>query len=417
MSKHVLVVGAGIVGLSTAYYAARKGHRVTVVDQGPAGSNGSCSFGNSGMLVPSHFIPLAAPGMVALGLRYMWSPESPFYLKPRLSADLLGWGLKFYRAANRAHVTRSAPLLRDLHLGSRACFEEWATSLEDFGLVQKGLLMLCNTAHGLDEEAALAEEARRLGMPAEVLTASETAAREPCLRMDVAGAVYYPMDGHLTPGRLMVSLRHALEKAGVELLWERRITGWRTSGAKVLAAATPGGDLEADEYVLSAGVWSATLVRDLGLRMPMQAGKGYSLTLPNPRRRPSLCAILTEARVAVTPMDGSLRFGGTMELTGIDLGVDPARVRGIVKSVSRYYPELTPDDFRDVPPWCGLRPCSPDGLPYLGRFRSFTNLSAATGHAMMGVSLGPITGKLMAEILSGETPSLDVSALYPDRFA
>jgi D-amino-acid dehydrogenase len=418
MSRRVVVVGAGIVGLSTAYYAAAKGHRVTVVDEGRAGDVSGCSFGNAGMLVPSHFVPLAAPGMAALGLRYMWDPESPFYLRPRLSADLLDWGLKFYRSATRAHVVRSAPLLRDLHLGSRACYEHWAKTLgEEFGLVQKGLLMLCRTEHGLEEEAQVAEEARRLGVPAEVLTPAETAAREPGLKMDVAGAVLYPMDCHLTPGRLMAALRHAVQEAGVTFSWTTKVTGWRANGTRVLAARTVAGDLEADEYVLAAGIWSTGLARDLDLRLPMQAGKGYSLTLEAPPRLPVLCAILTEARVAVTPMGRALRVGGTMELTGVDLRIDPARVRGIVKSVSRYYPELSADDFRDVPAWCGLRPCSPDGLPYVGRFRRYANLSAATGHAMMGVSLGPVTGKLMAEILSGETASIDIAALRPDRFA
>jgi D-amino-acid dehydrogenase len=179
------------------------------------------------------------------------------------------------------------------------------------------------------------------------------------------------------------------------------------------------GEIEADEFVLCAGVWSEPLARELGLSLPLMAGKGYSLTLPRPPRRPHLPAILTEARVAVTPMGESLRVGGTMELTSRDQAgrIAPARVQGIVSSVARYYPELTPDDFRGVPAWSGLRPCSPDGLPYLGRFARFDNLSAATGHSMMGMSLGPVSGKLMAEILCGEPPSLDVSALSPDRYS
>jgi D-amino-acid dehydrogenase len=180
---------------------------------------------------------------------------------------------------------------------------------------------------------------------------------------------------------------------------------------------TDRGDFEADEYVLCAGIWSTALARDLGLRLPMQAGKGYSLTLPEPRRLPSLCAILTEARVAVTPMGSALRVGGTLELTGLDESIDAARVRGIVSAVTRYYPDFSAADFAGVTAWCGLRPCSPDGLPYVGRFGRYRNVSAATGHATMGVSLGPVTGKLMAEILSDETPSLDIAALRPDRYA
>ena len=168
---------------------------------------------------------------------------------------------------------------------------------------------------------------------------------------------------------------------------------------------TSAGDLVADEYVLCAGAWSEAAVRDLGLRLPLQAGKGYSLTLARPRRLPRACAILSEAHVAVTPMDGGLRFGGTMELAGLDERIDPARVRGILKSIPRYLPDFAPEDFEGVAPWCGLRPCSPDGLPYLGRFDLYRNLTAATGHAMMGLSLAPITGRLVAELLSDERPA------------
>jgi D-amino-acid dehydrogenase len=148
----------------------------------------------------------------------------------------------------------------------------------------------------------------------------------------------------------------------------------------------------------------------------MQAGKGYSLTLPQPRRLPSVCAILSEARVAVTPMGSTLRFAGTMEISGLNQEIHRRRVQGIIKSVPQYFPEYQPADFLRIQPWCGLRPCSPDGLPYVGRFGRFANLSVASGHAMMGVSLGPVTGKLMAEMLSGEEPSLAIEQLSPSRY-
>jgi D-amino-acid dehydrogenase len=417
MSKRVVIVGAGVVGLSVALHAARRGHAVTVIERGTAEDDG-CSFGNAGMVVPSHFVPLAAPGMMAQALRWMWSPESPFYVRPRLSADLLGWGWRFWRAASARAVKRAAPLLRDLHLASRACFEEWAGLWgNEFGLVKRGLLMLCNTERGIEEEARTAEAARGLGIPAEVLTARKAAEREPNLRMEIVGAVHFPLDCHLTPGRLMAALAREAQSAGARTCWGTKVTGWRRRGSSVEAVLTDRGDFEADEYVLCAGIWSTALARDLGLRLPMQAGKGYSLTLPEPRRLPSLCAILTEARVAVTPMGSALRVGGTLELTGLDESIDAARVRGIVSAVTRYYPDFSAADFAGVTAWCGLRPCSPDGLPYVGRFGRYRNVSAATGHATMGVSLGPVTGKLMAEILSDETPSLDIAALRPDRYA
>jgi D-amino-acid dehydrogenase len=415
VGREVLIVGGGIVGLFTARYAAERGLRVTVVERGGPDEEG-CSFGNAGMIVPSHVVPLAAPGMVSLGLRYMLSPESPFYVRPRPSLDLLRWGARFWRAANARHVARAAPVLRDLHLASRGCFEELAGA-HDFGLVKRGLLMLCKTAHGLEEEGRAAEHARSLGVPAEVLTAAQAQALEPEVRLDVAGAVLYPLDCHLTPARLMASLRESLERSSVRMVWNASVTGWKRREGRVEAAITTQGELAADEYVLAAGVWSTPLSRDLGLTLPMQAGKGYSLTLPQPRRLPRLCALLHEARVAVTPMGRALRVGGTMELTGIDTTIDPARVRGIAKALPRYLPDFEPSDFAGVSPWAGLRPCPPDGLPYVGRTARFRNLTVATGHSMMGVSLAPITGRLVAEVLAGAPPSIDIAALSPDRYS
>jgi D-amino-acid dehydrogenase len=416
-SKRVLIIGGGVIGLCTAYYAARRGHRVTVVDRHAADHQG-CSYGNAGMVVPSHFIPLAAPGMVALGLKWMWNPASPFYIKPRLDWDLWDWGWKFWRAANPRHVARSAPLLRDLHLASRACFEELAALPgNDFGLVKKGLLALCKTEHALEEENKTAEQARKLGVPAEVLDAKQTAALDPNLRMDIVGAVYFPKDCHLWPNRFMAGLKTQLGKLGANLLWQTDVIGFAHHASRITSIKTSCGELTTDELVLAAGSWSPLVARELGLKLPMQAGKGYSLTLPKPRPLPQICAILTEARVAVTPMGGALRFGGTMEIAGLNEDINPVRVQGIIKSVPKYYPDFTPQDFAGIKPWCGLRPCSPDGLPYVGRTQRYQNLCIATGHAMLGLSLGPITGKLVAEILSDERPSINVALLDPDRYS
>ena len=480
-SKSIVIIGGGVIGLSTACYCARRGHRVMLVDRNPEQRDG-CSFGNAGMVVPSHFVPLAAPGMVALGLKWMWNPESPFYIKPRLSPELMSWAWKFMRAANSKHVERSAPLIRDLSFASRACFEEMAeewgvaagvspavepgvppggTSVRnskglgnsrpgpgggtppstaggtpaatDFGLVKKGLVMLCKTQESLDHEAAYAKQANELGVPAEVLDAKGLAKLDPDVTMDVVGGVYFPKDCHLSPDRFMRVLLNECKRLGVIFSWGNEVQSIRASRGRIefVHTANPVYELSeedeiasviavrgagADEFVLCGGSWSPNLARDLGLKLPMQAGKGYSLTLNKPRELPQICSIFTEARVAVTPMGNTLRFGGTMEIAGLNEDINPVRVQGIIKSVPKYYPKFTPDDFAGIQPWSGLRPCSPDGLPYLGRTAKFSNLSIATGHAMMGLSLGPITGKLMAEILSGEKPSIAIDALDPDRY-
>jgi D-amino-acid dehydrogenase len=414
--KSICIVGGGVIGLCTAWYAAAKGHSVTLLERG-APDHDACSLGNAGMIVPSHFVPLAAPGMVSLGLRMMLNPRSPFYIRPRLDRDLLSWGVKFMRAANAGHVARSAPLLRDLNLASRRCYEELAAEFGNrFGLVQKGLLMLCKTEATLHEEGETAAMARNLGVPAEALTPAQAAQLDPNVTMEIAGAVYFPKDCHLSPQKFVAGLTAELEARGVNIRWSTPVTGWREANGRIASALTEKGDVCADEFVVAGGSWSPSIARGLDVNIPIQAGKGYSLTLPKPKQLPTICSILTEARVAVTPMGETLRFGGTMEITGLDETINRERVRGIIESVPRYYPAFQPDDFRDVPVWRGLRPCSPDGLPYIGRCSRYANLSVATGHAMMGLSLGPITGKLMAAVLSGESPEIDLAALSPDRY-
>lgn len=415
-NKHLVVCGAGIIGLSCAYALRQRGYAVTVVERSCEGRDG-CSFGNAGMIVPSHFIPLAAPGMTKLALQWMFDSKSPFYIRPRLSVELITWGLRFMRAANAEHVIRSAPLIRDLSLASRALYEQLADQTKnDFGLVRRGLLMLCKSQHTLDDEAYVATRARELGVPAEVVSPERAAELDPDVRMAVAGAIYFPLDCHLSPQRLMATLLRLCRSSGVKFQWSTEITGWRSTGKNLSAVQTTGDEIAADEFVLAGGSWSPAMVRGLGLKLPLQAGKGYSVTLTQPRQLPQLCSIFTEARVAVTPMGDTLRIGGTMELSGLDESIQTERVAGITESVPRYFPEFTAADFRELPVWRGLRPCAPDGLPYVGRFGRYSNLTAATGHAMMGLSLAPITGQLIAQLLSGEKPSIDLSALSPDRF-
>jgi D-amino-acid dehydrogenase len=229
------------------------------------------------------------------------------------------------------------------------------------------------------------------------------------VRIDALGAVRIAEDCNVEPRSLMDALQARCAAAGVEFRWNTEARGWRTAGDKIRGF----GELEADQFVLAAGSWSSALARGLGLRLPMQPGKGYSLTLERPRRSPRYCSVLSEARVSASPMNGALRFGGTMELAGLNEEINPIRVRGIVAAVQKYYPDFGAQDFEGVQPWRGLRPVTPDGLPYIGRSAVARNLVVATGHAMMGVSLGPVTGKLVADALQG---SPNVELLSPDRY-
>lgn len=413
-SDQVVIVGGGVIGLCSAYYTLKRGLQVTVIEREAAGAD-NCSMGNAGMIVPSHFTPLAAPGMIAKGLRWMFNPESPFYVRPRLSPDLMRWGWLFYRHSTERHVAASRELLRDLNLESRRLFAELAED-EDFGLVKRGLLMLCKTPKGLEEEAHVAAGAREIGLKAEVLDAAATAALDPAITMDVAGSVYFPQDCHLSPSHFMASLRRRVLDAGGRIESGVTIESIETRGDEITAVAGNGRRFEGGKFVIAGGSWSADLLKSVGLKLPLQAGKGYSLTLTSPPELPQLCSIFAEAKVAITPMGKTLRFGGTMEVGGLDLSINPARVRGIVKSVQTYFPKFSERDFDAVKPWAGLRPVSPDGVPYLGKVKGWSNLLAATGHAMMGLSLGPVSGRLVADLLVDDAPFRPINALAPGRF-
>lgn len=412
--NRVIILGGGVTGLCSAYYALKQGMEVTVIQrEEPDGDN--CSMGNAGMIVPSHFTPLAAPGMIAKGLRWMFDIESPFYIRPRLSPSLLRWAWLFYRRSNQQHVLAARDLLLALNLESCRLFGELAREGE-FGLVRRGLLMLCKTTKGLDEEASVAGEAREIGLAPEVLDAAGVARLDPMVTMDVIGGVHFPEDCHLDPARFMSLMRTRVSGMGAEIISNVEIDSIERSGDRVTALMGSGRRFAGGRFVIAGGAWSSGLLSQLGLRMPLQAGKGYSLSLSSPSQLPERCSILVESKVAVTPMGPSLRFAGTMEIGGLDLSINPSRVRGIVKSVSGYFPKFSEQDFADVTPWAGLRPVSPDGVPYLGEVPGFPNVVVATGHAMMGLSLGPVTGQLVANLLAGERPFRAIDPMSVTRF-
>jgi D-amino-acid dehydrogenase len=269
-NDRVVIVGGGVIGLCTAWHALRKGFDVTLLERGPEGGD-NCSVGNAGMIVPSHFIPLAAPGMVAKGLRWMFNPRSPFYIRPGLDPQLIRWCLLFLRHANARHVANSVELLRDLSLESRRLFVEMAGE-DDFGLVRKGLLMLCRSEKGLAEEAEVAEAAHRLGIQAEVLDAQQAAALDPGVEMDIAGAVHFPQDCHLDPARFLSSVRKRVLSAGGRIIHEVEVDQFETVGGKVIAISGVGRRFEGERFVLCGGSWTARLLAKTGIRLPLQPG-------------------------------------------------------------------------------------------------------------------------------------------------
>jgi D-amino-acid dehydrogenase len=297
VTRRVVIVGAGVIGLCAAFYCAARGWGVTVVERNGPERDG-CSYGNTGMIVPSHFVPLAAPGMVGLALRWMWNPASPFYVKPRASWDLFDWGLKFWRAANVEHMHRGGRLLRDLIMASRDCYTELVSQADDFGFAVRGLLALCKTEHALEEEAKAAELARDLGLTAEVLDPKQTAGRDPGIRMDVAGSVYFSQDCNLAPERLMRSMERRLASAGVEFMWNTEGHRLAIDGGKVHSARTSTREIEADEFMLCAGSWSPGNSRTSRLKLPLQPGKGLQPHACNVRAIATGCARCSPRRAS-----------------------------------------------------------------------------------------------------------------------
>jgi D-amino-acid dehydrogenase len=410
------IIGGGIIGLSSAYYLNKAGHEVTIIDKGDL-SDG-CSHGNAGMIVPSHIIPLAAPGMIAKGIRWMFNSTSPFYVKPRLNADLLRWGFQFYKHANERHVQAAIPALKELSFYSKAQYQQLAKDLPfNFNYAERGLLMLYQTAETEHEEAETAAIANDHGVKAQILSQEEAQALEPHVRVTARGAVYFPGDAHLTPHNLMSQLIPYLKKEGVSFISNGAVEDFAVINGKINSVRTVTGEHRFDELVLASGSWSGTVAKRLGISLPMQGGKGYSFLLKGVEKNIRIPSIFLEARVAVTPMGSDLRFGGTMEIAGTDQRISMNRVKGIVDAIPRYYPEMKVAMPAIENVWHGLRPCSPDGLPYIGRSQKISNLIFATGHAMMGLSLGPGTGKIVADVVSGKQTEVNLKAFNPQRFA
>lgn len=414
--KPLTVIGAGAVGLSVAYYAQRAGFTVTIIDRGASG-DGRCSHGNAGMIVPSHFDPLASPGMLRQGLRSLLHPSGPVRVPLRLDLSFLRWCWHFMRTARHTHVARSAPVLRDLLLESRQLFAELATRHGNtFDLQHRGVLMICATKRVLEAEQHAAEFAQSLGIEAEVLDRAGVQNRDPALQVHCAGGVYYPLDAHLQPRAYCSMLERELAARGANFRWNTDVLSLRPNGKRVTAVDSTGGVLAEGDIAVAGGAWSSELLKTAGVRLPLQAGKGYSLTMPRTSRSPSVPSMLVEARVAVTPWTNDIRFAGTMEFQGLDTRLDATRIAAMKSSILEYYPELKATYFDAAQSWCGLRPCSADGLPFVGRSARYENLSIATGHAMLGISLSPVTGRLLAEALRGERVPPAFSVLAPDRF-
>lgn len=412
----VMVVGAGVIGVCSAWYLQQAGARVVLIDKGQVCSG--ASYGNAGLIVPSHSVPLAEPAALAHGLRWMLQPDSPFYIKPRLDLDLLRWLWRFRRAATPARVQRAIPVLRELHLASRALYAGFAADGLDFGYGECGRALVCTTDAGLAGAVAEAHHMRDAGLKVDELSADAMSTALDGVPLSCVGGVLYPQDAHVDPARFVRHLAQRARDAGVEIIESAELLHLDSGGRSITQADTTRGSFRPRQLVLSAGAWSQPMARGLGLDLPIQPAKGYSVEIDAPGDAPATPFMLHEAKVGVTPLGlGRLRFAGTLELAGLDLSVNRRRVEAIVQAVPRYLPDWRPETFQVREVWRGLRPCTPDGLAVLGRPGAWDNVVVAAGHAMIGMSLGPISGRIVAGLVNGHKPDMDLGLLHPDRFA
>lgn len=412
----VVVIGGGIIGLCTALYCLDAGLDVTVLESGPEDGK-PCSWGNAGMVVPSHIVPLAAPGMVQLGLRMLLDRSSPFGIHWQFSWELVSWTAQFVRSCTRSHVERAAPFLNAFNALSRELYADLEGRVGGLRFERTGLLELHLDQASMGHDRATADLARRLGQEVETLDREGVHALEPEALPDVAGGYHYRGDAHVDPVSTLRSLHRHLTGAGAKLLYGQEVVDFELASDCVLACVTETGRHEADSFVIAAGVWSGAVARLAGHHTPLVSGKGYSFVVDDPPVRPRVPSILVGARVAVAPLGDGTRFSGTMEIGGSLSSTNWARVRGIREGARRFYPAYRGVEFRDDGVWQGLRPCSPDGVPVIGPVPGWKNLVLATGHAMMGMSLGPATGLVVSQMLQGRSTSLDLHPALPARFS
>lgn len=413
--SEVTVIGGGVIGLSTAYYLNKAGYEVTVIERGDI--TDGCSFGNMGYISPSHFVPLASPGIISQGLKWMLSASSPFYIKPRLDLDLMQWGYHFWKSSTAAKVEKNSPHLNNILQMSRKLVDELRSDIGDsFSMETIGCLMMCKQQKTLDHEFHLADDAEMLGLKVDRLVKDQVQALEPDVEIDVAGAVLFKDDCHFNPGKMMLALKAYLDTKGVKFQLNTTVTGFEKANKKITGIITDKGKFTCDQIILAPGSWLPVVAKMMGIKILLQPGKGYSYTYPHIEKNIKYPAILVDGRCAITPWGKELRIGGTMELSGINNNVLVKRMEGVYNSAKDFYPGLK----IDFPPtdkiWNGLRPVSPDGLPYIGRHSAYDNVVFAGGHAMLGISEGTGTGKLVTEIIQRKTTSIDIKAFKVERF-
>ncbi|MEP6485480.1 MAG: FAD-dependent oxidoreductase [Rudaea sp.] len=409
----VLVLGGGVIGLACALYLLRAGRSVTIIEMGTAG--GAASHGNCGTITPSHCMPLATPGVIGQAIRWMLKPDAPLRIAPRLDFGLLEWMLNFAHRCNWTDAKRVTSVKSALLKHSRTSLQTLIeTEKLDCGFESVGTMNVYRDIASFEKSKWLPKLLQENGIEIETLDGAQAQAREPSLNDSIVGAYFHPGDAHLRPDRYCAELARVVKKLGGEISEDTTITGFRIEGDRVETVVTDRGDFAGRDIVFALGAWSPLLAKQLDLRIPIQPGKGYSITYTKAMLAPKIPMTLKERAVCVTAWNSGYRLGSTMEFAGYDASINRTRLDALRRGAAEYLRE--PEGTSVVEEWYGWRPMTYDDLPLLGRPNRLKNLVMATGHGMLGVTMSASTGMLISEMICETAPSLDTHAFDPNRF-
>ena len=415
VDRTALVLGAGVIGLSCAYFLRRAGWEATILDRGEPGHG--CSWGTAGLLCPAHSQPLPGPGVLRKALRWMLREDSPFHIRLRVDPALAGWLLGFARACTLARSRESFRAIRSVSSLSLQLFEEVRERGDaDFHFERRGGYWAFVTEAGVAHARKEAEELRRNGFPVDFLGGDAAREREPALSASVRAAIFLHGDAHGSSLGFAESLAATLERQGARLetgVQALRLLreGNRIRGAEVVDCDGVREERVADETILALGAHSPLLARTAGVRLPIQAAKGYSATVRTFDGVPSIPVTVAERKVIITPLPGQVRFAGTLELAGFDSSLNERRYRAVIAGGQAGL--ATPIPLDDEVAWSGFRPLTPSSVPLIGRPPGRDGLLVAAGHGMLGFTQSLGTGRLIQQLADGDEPSVDPAPYAP----
>jgi D-amino-acid dehydrogenase len=409
----VLVIGGGVVGLACAHYLSQAGRVVRLIEKDRVGAG--ASSGNCGLVFVSDIVPLCVPGAVRKEIFGMLRRKSPLYIQPSIDPARIYWLLRFAGMCRADYLPQAMRARAQILQSSALLFDELVQEQSvDAEYQQRGVLLVFRSDAAMQAYEWVNERLAPYGLAAEALAGRALHEIEPALRHDVQGAWYHRADRHLRPDRFIDSWKQSLTAAGVAIEEHCMLNRFRLSGDRIVAAATPKGEFSADHYVLAAGAWSAPIAKQMDMKLPIQPGKGYSITMQRPAACPQVPCYLYERRVVATPWPSGYRLGGTMEFSGFSSSLNAERLGALKAAAGEYLRD--PLGQPVVEEWSGLRPMTYDDLPVIGRAPRFSNLTLATGHGMLGITTAPATGKLVAEIVCAVPPHIDPAPFSPARF-